>query len=130
VGISRDWFRNQPYIWYQLLDGPDAGRYVYVAEQVRGLTRIGTQLTAGQPVAYYKKRGTCIETGWSAADGATLAQVTTGYFEGQITKAGVSFAHFLISVGVQGEFELKPTPLKHKKHRRTASSRHASARHG
>jgi murein DD-endopeptidase MepM/ murein hydrolase activator NlpD len=112
IGISPNWFRHQPYIWYQLLDGPYAGRYVYVAEQIRKLARIGTQLTAGQPLAYYKKSGTCIEMGWSAADGATLAQATTGYYEAQITRAGVSFAHFLISLGVQGRFELIPTPIK------------------
>ena len=116
VGISRDWFENQPYIWYQLLDGPYAGRYVYVAEQIRRLPRVGSTVAAGQPLVYYKKHGTCIEMGWSAYDGATLAQATTGYFEGQITRAGVSFARFLISLGVQGTFELHPTKL-HKRHK-------------
>ena len=114
VGIWPDWFRHQPYIWYQLLDGPYAGRYVYVAEQIRRLARIGTQLTTGQPLAYYKKSGTCLETGWSAGNGSTLAHVTTGYTEGQVTRSGVSFAHFLSSLGVQGPFEFAPTPVKHK----------------
>ena len=109
VGVSPNWFEHEPYIWYQLLDGPYAGRYVYVAEQITRLTHVGTPLSAGQPVAYYKKSGTCIETGWSAADGATLAQATTGYHEGQVTDPGVSFARFLISLGVQGPFELTPT---------------------
>ena len=45
VGIWPDWFRQQPYIWCWL-DGPYAGRYVYVAEQIRRLARIGTQLTS------------------------------------------------------------------------------------
>ena len=114
VGIWPDWFSHQPYIWYQLLDGPYAGRYVYVAEQIRRLARIGTQLTTGQPLAYYKKSGTCLETGWSAGNGSTLAHVTTGYTEGQVTRSGVSFAHFLSSLGVQGPFEFTPTPVKHK----------------
>jgi hypothetical protein len=109
VGISPDWFRYQPYIWYQLIDGPDAGRYVYVAEQINRLPRIGAQIAAGQPIAYYKRAGTCLETGWSAADGATLAQATTGYHEGQVTRAGVQFARFLGSMGVRGPFELAPT---------------------
>ena len=87
VGIWPDWFSHQPYIWYQLLDGPYAGRYVYVAEQIRRLARIGTQLTTGQPLAYYKKSGTCLETGWSAGNGSTLAHVTTGYTEGQVTRS-------------------------------------------
>lgn len=114
VGIWPDWFRNQPYLWYQLLDGPDAGRYVYVAEQIRALARIGTQVSTGQPLAYYKKSGTCLETGWSAANGSTLAHVTTGYTEGQVTPSGVSFAHFLSSLGVQGPFEFAPPPVRHK----------------
>jgi hypothetical protein len=118
VGISPDWFRGQPYIWYRLLDGPHAGQYVYVAEQVKRLVRIGTQLSAGQPIAYYKRAGTCIETGWSAANGATLAQATTGYYEGQVTRAGVSFARFLISLGVRGPFELRPS---HSRLARTAN---------
>jgi murein DD-endopeptidase MepM/ murein hydrolase activator NlpD len=109
VGMSPDWFENQPYVWYQLVDGPDAGRYVYVAEQINRLAHIGGGLSAGQPVAYFRRRGTCIETGWSAADGATLAQATTGYHEGQVTRAGVAFARFLVSLGVLGQFELHPT---------------------
>ena len=114
VGIWPDWFRHQPYIWYQFLDGPYAGRYVYVAEQIRRLARIGAQLTTGQPLAYYKNSGTCLESGWSAGNGSTLAHVTTGYTEGQVTRSGVSFAHFLSSLGVQGPFEFAPTPVKHK----------------
>ena len=109
VGISPDWFVGQPYVWFQLLDGPDAGRYVYVAEQIRKLPRVGAWLTAGQRIALYRRFGTCIETGWSAGDGATMAQATTGYHEGQVTKAGVSFARFLMSLGVRGRFELMPT---------------------
>jgi murein DD-endopeptidase MepM/ murein hydrolase activator NlpD len=109
VGISPNWFLHQPYVWYQLIDGPDAGRFVYVAEQINRLPRIGAQIAAGQPIAYYKRAGTCIETGWSAADGATLAQATTGYHEGQVTRAGVQFARFLGSLGLRGPFELVPT---------------------
>ena len=119
VGINRDWYKRQPYIWYQLTRGPYAGRFVYVAEQIDHLARVGQTLRAGQPVARFAKRGTCIEMGWSAADGATLAQATTGYHEGQVTPAGISFARFLISTGVQGTFELRPPP-KRKTHRHRA----------
>ncbi len=106
VGISPDWFRGQPYIWYQLVDGPYAGRFVYVAEQIGKLAQVGSSLTAGQTIARYNRTGTCIEMGWSAADGATLAQATTGYHEGQVTRAGVSFARFLVTLGVGGGLEL------------------------
>lgn len=117
TGIMRNWFDRQPYIWYELTDGPDAGRYVYVAEQINHLARVGRHLHAGQTVARFARKGTCIETGWAASDGWTTAQITTGYHEGQVTKAGVSFARFLISLGVQGTFELKPTPPRHRRHR-------------
>ena len=106
VGIQKNWSAGQPYLWYQLTDGPDAGQYVYVAEQINRLAHIGQTLQAGDVVARYANHGTCIETGWSAADGETMAQATTGYTEGEVTKSGISFARFLISVGVQGMFEL------------------------
>jgi hypothetical protein len=121
TGLMRDWSEGQPYIWYELTAGPQAGRYVYVAEQIRGLARIGQALHAGDVVARYANKGTCIETGWSMASGATLAQSTTGYGEGDVTPAGVSFARFLISLGVPGDFDLVPakaTRLKPGRHRR------------
>jgi murein DD-endopeptidase MepM/ murein hydrolase activator NlpD len=109
IGMFPNWFRHQPYVWYQLTDGPYAGRYVYMAEQITRLLRVGSYVHAGQPVAYYKRSGTCIETGWSSPRGSTLAHITSGYREGQVTPAGVDFARFLISMGVHGPFELKPT---------------------
>jgi hypothetical protein len=123
TGIIRNWAGRQPYVWYELSDGPYAGRYVYVAEQITDLPRIGQTLHAGQVIAHYAKKGTCIETGWSAADGETQAQATTGYTEGQTTVAGVSFARLLISLGVQGTFDLVPARAtrakpghKHRRH--------------
>jgi hypothetical protein len=117
AGIIHDWFDGQPYLWYQLTSGPQAGRFVYVAEQINHLARLGQQLHAGQPVARFARRGTCVETGWSASDGWTMAQATGGYKEGQVTRAGVSFAQFLMDLGVQGEFELQATPTHGHKHR-------------
>jgi hypothetical protein len=109
VGVDRNWFEGQPYIWYQLTDGPYAGRYVYVAEQIWRLARVGQVLKAGDVVARYAGKGTCIESGWGTSSGWTLAQATTGYKEGQRTVAGVGFARFLLSLGVQGPFELVPS---------------------
>jgi murein DD-endopeptidase MepM/ murein hydrolase activator NlpD len=123
VGIQKNWSQGQPYIWYQLTDGPDAGQYVYVAEQIKGLPRLGQTLQAGDIVARYANHGTCIETGWSTADGETLADATTGYTEGEVTKAGISFAHFLISVGVPGMFELSVPQSQ------TARTKHKHAHH-
>jgi hypothetical protein len=124
VGIFRDWSERQPYIWYQLTSGPDAGRFIYVAEQIDQLARVGQTLQAGDVVARYARKGTCIETGWSAADGATLAQVTTGYQEGDVTAAGISFARFLIATGVEGQFELAaPKSQAAARHRHPAKRR-------
>lgn len=135
AGIDRDWFEREPYIWYRLTGGPDAGRYVYVAEQINRLARVGQTLHAGDVVARFARTGTCIETGWSAADGATTAQATTGYHEGEVTDAGISFARFLIATGVQGSFELtapraRPAAKKRStaKQRSTAGKRARSSR--
>jgi len=121
AGIMRDWSARQPYLWYRLTGGEHAGDYVYVAEQLTNLARVGQTVVAGDVIARYAKKGTCIETGWATATGATLAQVTTGYREGQVTVAGVSFARFLISLGVEGAFDLVPAHTSRvkpgKKHR-------------
>lgn len=108
TGIIRNWDGREPYVWYELTSGPSAGHYVYVAEQITGLPQIGQTLHTGDVIAHYAKKGTCIETGWSAADGETQAQASTGYTEGEVTVAGVSFARLLISLGVQGVFDLVP----------------------
>ncbi len=127
VGVNRDWFEGEPYLWYQLTDGPDAGRYVYVAEQIWHLAHVGQVLHTGDVVARFAPRGTCIETGWGTSSGWTLAQTTTGYTEGERTVAGVSFAHFLISLGVQGPFELVSSATsaraKHKRHHKPSAAR-------
>ncbi len=128
IGIDHNWFKGQPYVWYQLLDGPWAGNYVFVAEQITRLAQPGTTLSAGQPVAYYKREGTCIETGWSMGNGATRARATTGYHEGQVTVAGVSFARFLRSLGVIGPFELRPTHATRKPARAAHARRSARKR--
>ena len=39
------------------------------------VVRVGAHVSAGQPFAFYKRRGTCIEIGWSAAGGSTRAQM-------------------------------------------------------
>ncbi|HEX3977509.1 MAG TPA: hypothetical protein VHW96_14675 [Solirubrobacteraceae bacterium] len=127
TGIIRNWDGREPYVWYELTSGPSAGRYVYVAEQITGLPRIGQALRSGDVITRYAKKGTCIETGWSAADGETQAQATTGYTEGEVTVAGVSFARLLISLGVEGVFDLVPahaTRVKPGKKHPTHAARH------
>lgn len=96
VGISPNWYKGQPYLQLQLLNGPQKGRYYYVAEQIAPSVKPGQAVRAGQPIGTFANSGTGIEIGWgSPTPGRTLAQATTGYTEGQVTKAGSNFRSFL-----------------------------------
>lgn len=99
IGIIPNWFNGQPYVWWQLLDGPDAGKYQFVAEQITGLAQPGTILNAGETIAVGAASGTGIEFGWATSTGSTLARATTGYVEGQVTPAGSAIRQWLGSLG-------------------------------
>ena len=88
LAVEPDWYAGQPLVYFELLEGPDAGKVQYVAEQITDIAPAGTILQQGQPVARYASRGTAIEYGWSTMNGITLARATTGYEEGEITPAG------------------------------------------
>ena len=64
------------FVEYRLMDGPDAGRYVYYAEGVRPVVSVGQVVTAGQTVAYLIPGWPSgIELGWGSGLGtSTLAQ--------------------------------------------------------
>jgi hypothetical protein len=94
-----DWYAGQPLVYYELLEGPDAGKIQYVAEQITDIAPPGSFLQQGQPIARYAKSGTDIEFGWSTTNGVTLAMATTGYEEGQATPAGKSIRAWLNSLG-------------------------------
>src|SRR5581483_2337891 len=85
---------SQPIMWWRLDSGPDAGKLVYLAEQITPLVSPGGHVRANQAVARYAASGTGIEMGWAApGDGVTLAQATgEGAFP---TQAGLSFRAFL-----------------------------------
>jgi len=93
-----DWFAGQPLVYFELLEGPDAGRVQYVAEQITDLAPVGI-VQQGQPIARFAASGTDIEYGWAVLNGETLARATTGYTEGQITPAGRSMRAWLNSLG-------------------------------
>lgn len=99
LAVIPDWYAGQPLVYYELLDGPQAGRMQYVAEEITDLARPGAILQQGQVIARYAASGTGIEFGWSTVDGVTLAQATTGYEEGQITPAGRSIRAWLAALG-------------------------------
>ncbi len=99
LAIIPDWYAGQPLVYFELLDGPDAGKVQYVAEQITDIAPGGSILSQGQPVARYAASGTGIEYGWSTLDGVTLARATTGYGEGEATPAGKSMRAWLNSLG-------------------------------
>jgi hypothetical protein len=94
-----NWYAGQPLVYYELLEGPDAGKIQYVAEQITNIAPSGSYLQQGQPIARYAPSGTDIEFGWSTTNGVTLAMATTGYEEGVQTPAGKSIRAWLNSLG-------------------------------
>jgi hypothetical protein len=99
LAIIPNWYAGQPLVYFELLDGPDAGRVQYVAEQITHIARPGSILAQGQTIATYAKSGTAIEYGWSTPNGITLARATTGYEEGEVTPAGRSMRVWLNGIG-------------------------------
>lgn len=95
IGVIPNWYKGQPFVWLQALDGPLAGRYYYYSEQITNIAQVGATLLPGQPVGYYANSGTGIEAGLATKSGQTLARATTGYTEGQATPAGSLFRHLL-----------------------------------
>lgn len=100
VGITPNWYNGQPAIFTQILTGPDAGKFVYYAEQLDPTVQVGDIVNAGQQIATYAPNGTGLELGWAANATQTLAAATTGYQEGEATPAGQSFRAFLTLLGV------------------------------
>lgn len=101
LAIIPNWFAGQPLVYYELLQGPEAGKIQYLAEQIANIAPAGSTLQQGQPIARFAKSGTDIEFGWSTIKGVTLARATTGYTEGQITPAGRSIRAWLNSLGAR-----------------------------
>ena len=99
LAIIPNWYAGQPLVYFELLNGPDAGKVQYVAEQITDIAPAGTILAQGQPVARYAATGTAIEYGWSTLNGITLARATTGYEEGEVTPAGRSMRAWLNALG-------------------------------
>jgi hypothetical protein len=99
LAIIPDWYAGQPLVYFELLDGLQAGQVQYVAEQITGIAAPGSILQQGQVIARYAPSGTGIEYGWSTLNGVTLARATTGYEEGQVTPAGVWMRNWLNALG-------------------------------
>ncbi|HUA06924.1 MAG TPA: hypothetical protein VMB27_23665 [Solirubrobacteraceae bacterium] len=99
LAIIPDWYAGQPLVYFELLNGQQAGQIQYVAEEITDIAKPGSYLQQGQVIARYAPSGTAIEYGWSTPNGVTLARATTGYEEGQVTPAGVYMRNWLNSLG-------------------------------
>jgi murein DD-endopeptidase MepM/ murein hydrolase activator NlpD len=95
IGVIGNWYRGQPFLWYEVTEGVLKGRFIYIAEQITPLVKPGQSFAAGQQIARYAPSGSAIETGFATRNGRTLAQATTGYSEGQETAAGRAFRELL-----------------------------------
>lgn len=86
------------FISYRLTDGPDAGKYVYVAEDVtpaRGIN-IGSKVTPNTVIGYLNNY---LETGWAAPPGTGNALGAPDFTGSNATPAGVNFNKLLVSTG-------------------------------
>lgn len=101
LAIEPNWYAGQPLVYYELLNGADAGSVQYVAEEITDIAKPGSFLPQGAVIARFASRGTGIEFGWSTLQGVTLAMATTGYEEGQATPAGLSIRKWLNDVGAK-----------------------------
>lgn len=91
------------FISYKLTGGPDAGKYVYVAEDIWPSVKVGQRVTTNTVIG--NMRGG-IETGWAAPPGtgttmaAQAGQTGKGSDPGSVSSAyGVSFSALLASLG-------------------------------
>lgn len=78
------------FIAYKLTDGPAAGHYVYIAENVTPSVRVGDKVTPDSVIGMMTGLNAGIETGWAAgpSGGTTLAAAS-----GQAAAGGDPGAH-------------------------------------
>jgi murein DD-endopeptidase MepM/ murein hydrolase activator NlpD len=83
-------------VLYRLLDGPEAGRVIFVYEGVHATVHAGQQVSAGQQIASFVEGGS-IEMGFADENGVPLSHAV--YHEGDETVWGKRMADFLGSLG-------------------------------
>jgi hypothetical protein len=85
-------------VLYELLDGPDAGKFIYTYEGIQATVRAGEKIAAGTIIGHIiPGTSTGIETGWANKNGEPISH--SEYTEGKETIGGKSFAHFLEQLG-------------------------------
>jgi hypothetical protein len=64
---------------YRLLDGPFAGRFVYVVENITILVKVGRTVAAGARIAILHDAPPNLEIGWASGHGAQTLAVADGH---------------------------------------------------
>ncbi|MDX6609035.1 MAG: hypothetical protein QOF85_960 [Solirubrobacterales bacterium] len=81
-------------VLYQLLDGPQTGKYIFVNEGLKPSVRAGQLVQAGDVIGHLiPGSSTGIEIGWADARGVPLSH--SEYTEGKETRFGKAMASFL-----------------------------------
>ncbi|HEY1356521.1 MAG TPA: peptidoglycan DD-metalloendopeptidase family protein, partial [Solirubrobacterales bacterium] len=83
-------------VLYRLLDGPEAGRVIYVFEGARATVEAGQRVFAGQQIATFVPGGS-IEIGFADTAGTPLSHAS--YSEGVETAWGKRMREFLVRLG-------------------------------
>lgn len=105
TGIIPNWFagaegQNQPFVWYELLDGDQKGAFVYYAEGINVAVTVGQRVVRGQKIGTYTNDGgTGLEIGYATQSGSVIDPYN-GRPDGTATDGGKRFANFLVSLGV------------------------------
>jgi hypothetical protein len=95
---------------YQLLDGPFAGKYVYVVENITVSVKKGQTVTAGRRIAILHEGSPNLEIGWAAGHGAETLAVARGHQctcvdpGGWSSVEGRNFDHLLKWLGAPGGY--------------------------
>lgn len=98
------------FISYKLTSGPAAGRIVFVAEHLTGLTRAGRTVRAGERIATAWPGYPWTEWGWAACSGDLPAVQYNGAPDGTPMAGGLAFARFMRELGAGSAMDPGPGP--------------------
>ena len=106
-------------IVYRLLDGPFAGKYVYVVENITISVKAGQTVRAGERIAILHQGSPNLETGWASGHGAQTLAVARGHQcactdpGGWSSTEGRNFDELLVWLGAPSGYLTTTPPNQH-----------------